>query len=85
MEIFEPRRSSEKDSYALVVPAGGTFVIIETFPSLEQLETGYSQWLNYALAKEITLPLPMEFKRKLDADRNATGRIMQDLVNKLKK
>ena len=70
---FEPK-IRPGDRYAVVVPAEGRLlIIIETYPSLEQLETGYRHWRRYSADGKLTSPFPIEIV-------DSRPRVLRDLI-----
>ena len=71
---FEPR-VKEKERYALAVPTDGPMMIIQTYHNLEQLETGYKDWKEFASKQGLTKPYPIEL-----LDDKGNCRILKDLI-----
>ena len=60
IDAFKPR-IKEEERFAVAVPTeGGIVVVIQTYHNMEQLETGYKDWLKYASQRNITKPYPIE-------------------------
>jgi len=58
--IFKPQLN-EKHKYAVALGTDvGTLAILKTYPSYEQLETGYKEWHDMATQKNLTKPVPIE-------------------------
>ena len=83
MMMFESRRIDLKDRFGVAIPVeGGRVMVIETFPSREQLETGYNDFYQMAKDLKITLPLPIEYIGEVSERGVSKCKILVDLIKR---
>ena len=69
-------RTEEEERFAVAVPTDGPLIIIQTYHNMEQLETGYRHWHEYASKSGITKPVPIERLR----DGSGKWKILEGLL-----
>lgn len=81
LRICRPKRINPNDRFGVAVPVeGGNLMIIETFPSREQLETGYNDFYLIAKNIDLTFPLPIEYIQDVSERGVGKCKILVDLI-----
>ena len=75
MKCFEPDINPDH-TYAVAVTTNGPLILIATYPTAEQLETAYQDWVKYAEERGKTKPIPVEI---LNSDLEV--RVLSDLMS----
>jgi hypothetical protein len=60
MSVLVIPRIEEKELYAIAIPTDGPMMVIQTYHNLEQLETGYRHWKEFASKQGLTKVYPIE-------------------------
>lgn len=81
LAMFEPRRIDPRDRFGIAVPVeGGSIMVIKTFPSREQLETGYNDFYRIAKDLKLALPLPIEYIREVSERGVSKCKVLVDMI-----
>jgi len=76
LDFFEPKINANHKFAVAVYTGCRKLVILQTYPSLEQLEAGYKDWYKYASKRGVTKPYPVEI-----LDPSLKCRVLKNMIS----
>jgi hypothetical protein len=77
MDIFRPK-INKNHKYGVAIPlVSGNFSLLQTYPDMDELKSGYRSWYNFAWKRGVTKPLPVE---KTEDDWSKCS-LMKEVIN----